>query len=342
MTSTAGVGASSHHAHAHPHGAPVLGAATGTACGAAAAAPPAPGAVTAPSALRFGFFGDAPVFPRAWQHPARPDLDVTAVQDLQARLRAPYPHPYPHPPATPSAASPQSTVSSGPAVKTSVPAPSRAPPRTATRKKSIDRNRRPCAHCSGSKRKCKVISTAPHLCERCRNHGLAECPPHISWTRRKASVYDSDGLSPLDADDRELSSRSASPPFLGASRSPLLFPATAENEKDAYGQTSPTQAWVQMQAQASHGMPHAESGHYDPCMPPADLATPHYAPQDVQVNAANLCQPMLPLCHVCQTPYDQLLLMNYLTAVAAASSPYEDMPVPNEFGQFSAPFERSY
>ncbi|KLO19681.1 hypothetical protein SCHPADRAFT_54288 [Schizopora paradoxa] len=71
-------------------------------------------------------------------------------------------------------------------------------------RKIIDRNRKPCGSCSSSKRKCKLISTSPMLCQRCKSRGLSECPPHISWSdRRTSSTSPTEGY-PVGGDNNYL------------------------------------------------------------------------------------------------------------------------------------------
>ncbi|TDL16756.1 hypothetical protein BD410DRAFT_795058 [Rickenella mellea] len=49
-----------------------------------------------------------------------------------------------------------------------------------------NRNRRPCGNCSGSKVRCNVSQPyTKHLCKRCREDGLTECPPYVQRNVRK-------------------------------------------------------------------------------------------------------------------------------------------------------------
>ncbi|KAI5118416.1 hypothetical protein M0805_005500 [Coniferiporia weirii] len=260
---------------------------------------------------------------------------LCAPMPQHAMTSIPVPVAHPHPHVALRAATPQGTVS--PELPSAgVSDVGTADTDASARKKAIDRNRRPCGNCSSSKRKCKIVSTSPHLCERCRNHGLTECPPHISWAMRKASMCDSGSLSPLDTDERALSSRSVSPLHItssGPGRSPTEFPAQLKSEADAYA----TQAWVQTQAAAE---PEQCAPYFAPRAPAQEhLRYPdaRYAREaakyvlflfeemDDGVDKLFLCSFRsasfaAPACHVCGTPYLDELLLSYALAVAAAAS----------------------
>ncbi|KAL5533451.1 hypothetical protein ACEPAF_5227 [Sanghuangporus sanghuang] len=238
-------------------------------------------------------------------------------------------------------ASPQSMVSSGSPKGGSPVTPSSSidtahpTPRTTGKKPSIDRNPKPCGACSSSKRKCKPIPGVPNLCERCKNNGLTECPPHISWTTRKQSMADGGSLSPLDVDESAFSSRSASPSYIGAGRSPVGYPAGFQNpnEHGAYADMSTTQEWVQAQTQAEANSNTIDLGAYDTRYTPQaqqpvrgqGISALHIVPHCAQ-NNQSLSPPLHPVCHVCNTPYDEYLMLSYAMAHLSSiipSPPYE-------------------
>ncbi|EJD06212.1 uncharacterized protein FOMMEDRAFT_139426 [Fomitiporia mediterranea MF3/22] len=53
------------------------------------------------------------------------------------------------------------------------------------KRRTTDKNRRPCAYCQSLQKKCVVIREAPRLCQRCANKSYKECPPHET---RKTNV----------------------------------------------------------------------------------------------------------------------------------------------------------
>ncbi|THG99056.1 hypothetical protein EW145_g7331 [Phellinidium pouzarii] len=118
-----------------------------------------------------------------------------------------------------------------------------------------------------------------------------------------------------------------------------MFPAYFEGEEDAYG-VSTTQAWVQMQAKSGSAEPH---GVYDAYLSPrATSPSLNYTHQDMR-SIANFCAPITPVCHVCNTPYNELQLGYALAAAVSAppmSTPYDR----TSLGPASAPgsYENSY
>jgi len=198
------------------------------------------------------------------------------------------------------------------------------------RKKTIDRNRRPCANCSSSKRKCKIISTSPHLCERCKNHGLQECPPHISWTRRKQSV--SGSLSPREGDDR--SSRSVSPPYLSSNGSPVpdqinLAAGNLEYDTEApfvCARSPQIQCWSPPTTTELH----PDTNLYETHVLPPSVVVSQY-PQGPFISIYDLKNLV---CHVCSTPYDlSALPMNCEMNAASMSSPEATMTLHTSYAQ---------
>ncbi|EJD06199.1 uncharacterized protein FOMMEDRAFT_145452 [Fomitiporia mediterranea MF3/22] len=264
-------------------------------------------------------------------HPSpTPNVEVTSD------VYAPLPH------AAPRAASPQSMVSSGSthveSVATSSPhaAGTTSPSRSSGKKPSIDRNRKPCGACSSSKRKCKVIPDVPNLCERCRSHGLIECPPHISWSNRKASIRDNESLSPLETDDKDFSSRSVSPSYYGSGKSPVGYSgAYNQDEGGLYPDMATTREWVQNQTLVASGSSNTvDMVGQDPFYAQQqrnenqnqfpthnqNLTVPHFVQQYAQNNPC-LVPPVLPACHNCHTPYDEYLVLNYALATLSANLP---------------------
>ncbi|KAL5528909.1 hypothetical protein ACEPAG_4883 [Sanghuangporus baumii] len=285
-------------------------------------------------------FYDSQSITPGWQHTTLTSAqDSTYSNPVPGSVSSANENEQPH--VTHCVASPQSMVSSGspkggsPVTPSSSIDTAQPPTRTTGKKPSIVRNPKPCGACSSSKRKCKPIPGMPNLCERCKNHGLTECPPHISWSTRKQSMADGGSLSPLDVDESAFSSRSASPSYIGAGRSPVGYPAAFQNlnEHGAYADMSTTQEWVQAQTQTQASSNTIDLDAYDArYMPHAQQPVRGQGISALQVaqhctqNNQSLSPPLHPVCHVCNTPYDEYLMLSYAMAhlySTIPSPPYE-------------------